>query len=99
VAELCGLPVPGAVKGRSLRPLLADPGKSVRDSALTHVTRGPKVTGFSLRTDRWRYTEWSDGGVELYDHTTDPGEWKNVAGEKANADVLAEHKRLLAARR
>ena len=99
VAGLCGLPVPETVKGESLQPLLADPTKTVRDSALTHITRGPKVTGFSMRTDRWRHIEWSDGGVELYDHSTDPGEWKNVAGDESSAKALAELKKMLAARR
>lgn len=99
VAELCGLPVSDAVKGKSLRPLLADPTKTVRDSALTYITRGPKVTGFSLRTDRWRYTEWSDGGAELYDHQNDSGEWHDVAREPANADALADLKKVLAAHR
>ncbi len=99
VAELCGLTVPETVKGKSLRPLLAAPKKPFHDSVLTHITRGPKVTGFGLRTHRWRYIEWSDGGLELYDHSNDPEEWHNVAGGDANAKVLAELKRKLADRR
>ncbi len=99
VAELCGLPVPETVKGKSLQPLFAEPNKAIHDSALTHIRRGPQVTGFSLRTDRWRYIEWSDGGAELYDHGNDPEEWHNLAGNAANAKVLAELKSKLAARR
>jgi iduronate 2-sulfatase len=99
VAELCGLPVPATVKGKSLQPLLADPTKTVHDYVLTHITRGPGVSGFGLRTDRWRYIEWSDGSAELYDHSTDPEEWRNVAADSANAKVLAELKGKLAARR
>ncbi|MGV3532698.1 MAG: sulfatase [Chthoniobacteraceae bacterium] len=99
VAELCGLTVPATAKGKSLQPLLADPAKKLHDSALTHVARGRGVTGFSLRTDRWRYIEWSDGNAELYDHDNDPGEWQNVAANPANATALADLKRQLAARR
>jgi len=99
VAELCGLPVPATVKGKSLQPLLAEPNKSVHDSVLTHITRGPKVNGFSLRTDRWRYIEWSEGGFELYDHNNDPEEWHNLAHISDNANVLAELKSRLAAHR
>jgi arylsulfatase A-like enzyme len=99
VAELCGLSVPATVQGRSLRALLDDPTQSVRDSALTHIVRGPGITGFSLRTDRWRYIEWSDGGNELYDHETDPGEWHNLASLPANASVVSDLQRRLAARR
>jgi iduronate 2-sulfatase len=99
LADLCRLPIPVTVKGQSLKPLLEDVKKTVRETALTHITRGPKVTGFSLRSDRWRYIEWSDGEIELYDHSVDPEEWKNMAGEKTHAAVLAEQKKLLAARR
>lgn len=99
IAELCGLQLPATVKGKSLQPLLTDPAKSVHDSALTFVERGGGASGFSLRTDRWRYIEWSDGSMELYDHDKDPEEWRNVAGEKANASVLAEFKAKLAALR
>ena len=99
VAELCGLPVPATVKGKSLQSVLAEPSKAIHDSVLTHITRGPQVSGFSLRTDRWRYIEWSDGSAELYDHGNDPEEWHNLASNAANAKVLAQLKGLLAARR
>ena len=48
--------------------------------------------GYSLRTPRWRYTEWDEGreGRELYDHENDPGELKNLAGEAAQAGTVAE---------
>jgi uncharacterized sulfatase len=37
--------------------------------------------GRSIRTDRWRYTEWDEGraGTELYDHHVDPNEFQNLA--------------------
>jgi len=39
------------------------------------------VFGRSIRTDRYRYTEWDEGreGVELYDYETDPEEHVNLA--------------------
>ena len=53
--------------------------------------------GRSVRTERWRYTEWDDGklGVELYDHESDPHENKNLAKDAAQAKVVAEMKELL----
>jgi iduronate 2-sulfatase len=61
------------------------------------VTRGQK-SGYSVRTERWRYTEWDGGaaGVELYDHDADPGEHKNLASDPAHAKTVEELKALLA---
>jgi iduronate 2-sulfatase len=43
-----------------------------------------------MRTERYRFNEWDDGkaGVELYDHTTDPGEYQNLALSDANAALV-----------
>jgi arylsulfatase A-like enzyme len=57
----------------------------------------PRYTGRSVRTERWRYTEWDEGrkGVELYDHNNDPREYRNLAGDPAYAKTIEELKRLL----
>ena len=65
----------------------------------THEVAAGGVTGFSRRTERWRYTEWSDGIAELYDHDHDPGEWRNVAADPAKAKTLADLKAKLPTRR
>jgi uncharacterized sulfatase len=54
--------------------------------------------GRSVRTDRWRYTEWDEGrqGVELYDEVNDPTESKNLASDPRFRKTIAELKRLLA---
>jgi iduronate 2-sulfatase len=96
LADLCGLPANPALEGRSLKPLLDDPKQPWKKGAFTQVTRGDKM-GRSLRTERWRYTEWDDGkaGVELYDHDADPGELKNLAADPAQARTLEDLKALL----
>ena len=55
------------------------------------------VLGKSVRTERWRYTEWDGGkqGVELYDHENDPGECTNLAGDPAHARTVQELRPLL----
>lgn len=93
VAELCGLTAPADLPGRSLRPLLdGDPG-DWRGRAFTQVLRpgdGEMIMGRSVRTDRWRYTEWNGGaaGAELYDHFYDPGEFVNLADDPAWQHVV-----------
>jgi uncharacterized sulfatase len=88
VAEFCGLKMPHQGAGTSLKPVLADPAASVKDAAFTLVTHGTKSHGQSVRTDRWRFTRWSNGQTELYDHQVDPEENHNVA--KANSAVVAQ---------
>ncbi len=70
---------PHTMAGRSLTPILASPLAKTKDEAFTLVTRGPKLFGQSVRTERWRFTQWSDGAQELYDHDKDPEENHNVA--------------------
>jgi uncharacterized sulfatase len=96
LVDLCGLPKVESLEGRSLRPLLADPAAAGKPAAYTQVRRGA-VLGRSVRTARWRYTEWDDGrqGAELYDHEADPGEYENLAGDAERAAVRSELRQLL----
>ncbi len=83
LAELCELRAPQELEGVSLVPLLKDPQRTVKPVALTQTPRPnylrgkmPPIMGYSIRSKRFRYTEWRDfesGEVqarELYDHET-----------------------------
>ena len=50
---------------------------------------GRKAWGYSIRTERYRYTEWLDGkaGRELYDHSTDSNEVTNLAADPQYAEL------------
>ena len=100
LAELCGLTAPKTVEGKSLRPLLENPKAGWTKPAITQVLHdesGERIMGYSVRTERWRYTEWSGGkaGVELYDHDADAHEWNNLAKDTKYAKQIAELKALL----
>ncbi len=110
LADLCGLKAPADLEGTSLRPLLDEPARAWKQGAFTQVIHGRKggridgkkgkaaaALGRSVRTERYRYTEWNEGqdGAELYDHTTDPRELRNLAAEPKYAAVVQELKALL----
>ena len=106
LADLCDIPAPKHLQGASLKKFLDDPTLPGKRGAYTQVTRGgakmgDKFMGRSVRTERWRYTEWDDGkhGLELYDHDADPKEHRNLANEAKHAKVIAELKGLLHERR
>ena len=92
LSELAGLPGPRH-QGLSFAPLLTDPSHPWKTAAFSQYPRGPDaaVMGRSIRTERFRYTEWQDtrsGQVfarELYDHDRDPGENVNVASDRRYA--------------
>jgi len=57
--------------------------------------------GYSLRTDRWRYTEWRERKTkevaerELYDHSAMEIDRVNVASRRENAALVEELHRMM----
>ncbi|MCX6901588.1 MAG: sulfatase [Verrucomicrobia bacterium] len=87
LAELCGLPAPEGVEGASFAPLLDDPNRPWKKAAFTQL----RNIGYTVRTERWRYTEWgSSERAELYDHQSDPGEIRNLAGQREHTQTASE---------
>jgi uncharacterized sulfatase len=110
LADLCGLSPPADLEGTSFRPLLGDPQRAWKSGAFSVVGRrrdGKPVgeskndeltvsyLGRTVRSERYRYTEWPDGSAELYDQSRDPREYVNLANQPDAAATRAELTKLL----
>jgi len=84
LADLAGLSVPKHVDGASLRPLLEDPSSAWDEVAFTTSEYG----SYAVQDDQFRYIRYATGGEELYDHSVDPNEWTNLAGDADYAETL-----------
>jgi len=109
LVSLCNLPTRAGLDGIDLSPQLDDPSLATKKAAYTLTTRDKSPAqdhakvmdyqGRSVRTARWRYTEWEGGkrGIELYDHANDPHEWNNLAENPQYADALRDLQQALRA--
>jgi arylsulfatase A-like enzyme len=93
LCDACGLEKPAHLEGTSFTPLLDRPDRPWKSAAFSQYPRGGGVMGYSMRTDRYRFTRWqnkdgSAAAVELYDHQKDPKENVNVAGLPENAALV-----------
>jgi iduronate 2-sulfatase len=96
LADLCGLPRPPAIEGRSLAPLLRNPKTTWNYPAFSVVQFQGKL-GESVRTERWHYVEWDEGraGSMLLDAINDPRELRNLSSDPNRASMVGEMKSLL----
>jgi choline-sulfatase len=81
--ELAGLESIESLDGVSLVPLLHDPRTEWRRPAVIEFKRG----NAAVRSERYRFIRYHDGGEELYDHKSDPHEWHNLAGRKEHQPI------------
>ena len=98
LADACGLPLPDSLEGTSLMPVLRDPNRTVKTAAFSQYPRsanGKPLMGYSMRTDRYRFTRWVHrndhskvDAVELYDEQADPQENTNIADNPENAELV-----------
>ena len=85
IMDLVQMQTPKFVSGKSIVPLLENSANIVRESALTELqvnTGNGIAQGYSIKTKRYRLSQWEHKGVkayELYDHFSDTSELTNLA--------------------
>jgi arylsulfatase A-like enzyme len=102
LAELTEVQAPKHLRGKSLIPILKNENSAVNDEVLTvSVSRArwmhkeftnKKVKGYTIRTKRYRYTQWGLGehGHELYDYESDPNEYSNLADIPEHSSLVKD---------
>lgn len=91
LTDLCGIPTPKHVEGKSIRPLLMDAKASWSEPAVTTY----RYKNHAIRTEGWRYIRYANGDEELYDETKDPNEWTNLAMKPEYAEKKKDLAKLL----
>ncbi|MEO1614559.1 MAG: sulfatase [Planctomycetota bacterium] len=97
LCELTGLVTPEHCQGTSFAPVLKSPSRPWKEAAFSQYkksNRRQRLLGTSLRTARYRYTEWRDqktgelDATELIDFDVDPAATRNVAADPNYASIL-----------
>jgi len=90
--DLCDFETAHPQDGVSLAGLLRDPNANWDRPAVIEYKRG----NAAVRSARYRYIRYRDGGEELYDHLSDPHEWHNLAGRDEYSALKTELARWIA---
>lgn len=77
LVDLCDLPKNRHLEGDSLRMQLDDATVPKERPVLTSSYYG----NHAVRSRDWRYIRYKDGAEELYDHRSDPNEFRNLAAD------------------
>ncbi len=108
LCDLADIKIPAYLDGVSLKKAMKNPNSVIREYAISQYPRAGGVMGYSLRTERYRYTVWVSGrysaerpfdatkiiAVELYDYEKDPLETDNLSDNTSHWETEQELKNL-----
>jgi arylsulfatase A-like enzyme len=84
--DLCGIPTPAHVEGKSIKSLLQNPTAPWEQPAMTTY----QFNNHAVRNEGWRYIRYANGEEELYNEAIDPEEWKNLATDPQYSGTKSE---------
>ena len=85
LCDACELPLRPELEGISMMPVIENPTHPWKTAAFSQYGKHR----FSIRTERYRYTEWENGRAELYNYETDFDGTANLAHLPENAAFVA----------
>jgi len=91
IIDILGYNKPEYLEGHSLTPLMKNPHATWNFPAVITYQEGNN----SVRFQNWNYIHYQDGSEELYDLTTDPNEFTNLANKEDYKDIIDELKMYL----
>ena len=123
LCDLSGVPIPSHLQGKSLVPIMKEAETKVKEFAVSQYPRSRnklddgrlgwsdgKFMGYSIRTEKYRYTIWMKNGYrsgqtfkdelviasELYDYTNDPNETINIVNDSHYKNISKNmHEKML----
>jgi len=95
LSELAALDLPDHLEGKSLVPLVNDPGMDWENYVICKW-----FDGLTIKTGQYAYTEWSESDSAvyarmLYDHQSDVGENFNISENEELQSVINELSKIL----
>lgn len=93
LVEVCRLPEPDDVDGRSLVPLLDDPNAEWKSTSISALYE----RFVTIRTERFRYIRYAEDQEELYDMIEDPHQWTNLIEGRGHRNELSRLRGLVPA--
>jgi arylsulfatase A-like enzyme len=93
---LAGVPVPASMNGLDLsRSLLGDEPIAARSIFINEYMSFDQAQGWQpwrgVRTSRYTYARWLQGGILLFDNETDPYQLRNLAHDPECARLVEQH--------
>jgi len=89
--DLCHLNNISQLDGESLVPLLENNSAERTRPAIMEFKKG----NVAIRSNRYRFIQYADGGRELYDHAYDPYEWNNIINKDHAPAIVSRLSRWL----
>lgn len=91
LAELCALPAPKNLDGKSLVPELMNKETEDRDLFIPYHLKG----SYAVVNENYRYIHYNNGGEEFYNVKEDPNEWYNLINDPKNRTIIDKMKKVV----